>query len=264
MHIVALSSTPVINLRQLMTLLKSKDEALWERSKWMFDGQFRYLDGQPNKSQKIAFCSFPRSGNTFLRKYLELLTGIQTGSDNTLDVNVFLQMMGMKGEDIVDDTVWVVKSHSPWIMPFAPVFHANKLIIVVRNPLETALSWLNLVAMNNHVQKAPFKYDELYPNWWDWWVHDIVGYIHDWMKQMMDDAKYRKVPTLFVRFEDLINNPEPEIKSMMRFLLNESDLTGMNAERRIQEVLSMGQGATLTYNLKATTKMKNANKCRYT
>lgn len=151
MHIVALPSTPVINLRQLMTLLKSKDEVLWERSKWMFDGNFRYLDGQPNKSQKIAFCSFPRSGNTFLRKYLELLTGIQTGADNTLDVNVFLQMMGMKGEETTDDTVWVVKSHSPWIMPFAPVFHANKLIIIVRNPLETALSWLNLVAMNCHV-----------------------------------------------------------------------------------------------------------------
>lgn len=81
---------------------------------------------------------------------------------------------------------------------------------------------------------------------------------------MMDDAKYRKVPTLFVRFEDLISNPKPEIKNIMRFLLNESDLTGMNAERRIQEVLAMGQGATLTYNLKATTKMKNANKCRYT
>ena len=73
-----------------MDLLKSKDEALWENAKWMFDGQFRFLDGEPNKSQKVAFCSFPRSGNTFLRRYIEMLTGICTGADNTLHVNVAL------------------------------------------------------------------------------------------------------------------------------------------------------------------------------
>jgi len=56
----------------------------------MFKGGFRFLDGSPNKSNKIAFASFPRSGNTFLRKYTEMLTGVQTGADNTLDVNIAL------------------------------------------------------------------------------------------------------------------------------------------------------------------------------
>lgn len=119
----------------------------------MFDGKFRFLDGQPNKSNKVAFCSFPRSGNTFLRKYIELLTGVITGADNTLSINVALQMQGMMGEDIVDDTVWVVKSHSPWIMPDAPVFHANKNIVIVRNPLDTNLSWMHLVATCCHSVK---------------------------------------------------------------------------------------------------------------
>jgi len=51
MHIVARPETTVINLLQLMELLKSSDAALWERAKWMFDkSHFRYLDGQPNKS----------------------------------------------------------------------------------------------------------------------------------------------------------------------------------------------------------------------
>ena len=76
MHIIAKRETPVINLFQLMKLLKSTNERLWERSRWIFDGNFRYLDGQPNNSHKVAFCSFPRSGNTFLRRYMELLTGI--------------------------------------------------------------------------------------------------------------------------------------------------------------------------------------------
>ena len=45
MHVVARPETPVINLRQLITLFKSKDEGLWLRAKWMFDGKFRFLDG---------------------------------------------------------------------------------------------------------------------------------------------------------------------------------------------------------------------------
>ena len=45
MHIVAKPETPVVNLKKLMSLLKSKDEALWLESKWMFDGSFRFLDG---------------------------------------------------------------------------------------------------------------------------------------------------------------------------------------------------------------------------
>lgn len=99
----------------------SKDADLWERSKWIFEtpgGVF--LDGAPIRSNKIGFCSFPRSGNTFLRQYFVLLTGVPTGSDNMLHTDTILQMQGLKGEDIVDDSCWVVKSHSPWIMPEAP------------------------------------------------------------------------------------------------------------------------------------------------
>ena len=50
MHIVARPETPVINLKQLMSLLKSKDEVLWQRAKWIFDGNFRFLDGERNAS----------------------------------------------------------------------------------------------------------------------------------------------------------------------------------------------------------------------
>ena len=59
-------------------------------------------------------------------------------------------MMGMKGEDIVDDTIWVGKSHSPWCMPYAPVFHCNKMVVIVRNPLDVIVSWLNLLSFACH------------------------------------------------------------------------------------------------------------------
>ena len=77
----AILAARTVNLKSLMELFKSKDEQLWKDNAWKFDGEFRYLDGEANPSNKVAFTSFPRSGNSFLRRYLELLTGIVTGSD---------------------------------------------------------------------------------------------------------------------------------------------------------------------------------------
>ena len=131
-------------------MFKSKDEKLYEKSKWIFDGSLRFLDGAENNANKIALSSFPRSGNTFIRKYFDLLTGIHSGADNTLHINVMLQMIGMAGEDIVDDKCWVIKTHSPWCMPEAPIFSCNKMIVILRNPLDTYCSWLELMQNGNH------------------------------------------------------------------------------------------------------------------
>ena len=95
-HCRARPTAPVLNLKSLMSLLKSKDEVLWENQKWIYEvtgGVF--LDGEPLLGNKIAFASFPRSGNTFLRKCLTLLTGVPTGSDNTLHTDTAMQAAEM-------------------------------------------------------------------------------------------------------------------------------------------------------------------------
>ena len=96
-------------------------------------------------------------------------------------------------------------------MPEAPVFHSNKVIVIVRNPLDTNISWLHLVAMNNHAVKSPFDYETIYPNFFDTWVRDCIVHINSWMTHVMNDSKFRQVPMLFIRFEDLVLNPEPEL-----------------------------------------------------
>ena len=80
----------------------------------------------------------------------------------------------------------------------------------------------------------------------------------------MKDAKFRDVPTLFIRFEDLVNNPETELTNIMRFILGKRDIKGTNAERRVKEVIAKGADATRTYSLKETTKKFNSNAFRYT
>ena len=89
-------------------------------------------------------------------------------------------MQGLKGEDLVDDTCWIVKSHSPWIMEYAPPFKTNKVLVIVRNPTESNISWLNCVNMGTHSIKVPYKINELYPNFWKWWTKDCMTHMNNW------------------------------------------------------------------------------------
>lgn len=77
---IVATTARTLNFKNLIEILKSKDVKLWEQSQWMFDGEFRFLDGEALGFNKIAFNTFPRSGNSFLRRLLEQVTGITTGA----------------------------------------------------------------------------------------------------------------------------------------------------------------------------------------
>lgn len=63
---VVVQTAKTINLKKLNNMLRSKDENLFTEQKWIWDGDFKFLDGEKVES-KIAFNTFPRSGNSFLR-----------------------------------------------------------------------------------------------------------------------------------------------------------------------------------------------------
>jgi hypothetical protein len=58
-----------------------------------------------NPFEKTLICSYPRSGNTFVRKLMEEITGILTGSDCSpkQKLNKDLKEMGLLAEGIVDE-----------------------------------------------------------------------------------------------------------------------------------------------------------------
>ena len=68
-----------------------------------------------NDHDKILLTSYPRSGNSFVRKVLEEMTGIVTGSDSRPNRPLPAQLLeyGYRGEGITDNSVWIVKSHYP-------------------------------------------------------------------------------------------------------------------------------------------------------
>lgn len=62
----------------------------------------------------------PRCGNSFLRRILETITGVYTGSDMNIDLTTQLLFGGrLAGEETVsdDNLVWVTKTHWPMESP---------------------------------------------------------------------------------------------------------------------------------------------------
>ena len=101
--------------------------------------------------KKICLMSYPRSGNSFLRALLEKATGYVTGSDSrpnrTLTSN--LLRCGFIGEGIVDNSVEIVKSHSPERTGYIP-FTSDCIILLVRNPFDSLESYFHMGMTNSH------------------------------------------------------------------------------------------------------------------
>ena len=66
-----------------------------------------------------------------------------------------------------------------------------------------------------------------------------------------------------MRYEDLVMSPKETVMGLFAFLLDVDDLTGTNAERRIDQVVAMGTKATISYNLKSTTGKFDTHKADY-
>lgn len=101
--------------------------------------------------EKVLLVSYPRSGNSFVRKMLELKTGIITGSDSRPNrtLSASLLKFGYCGEGITDQSVWVVKSHYPERFGYIK-FPVQRIILVVRNPFDAIESYFHMGMTNTH------------------------------------------------------------------------------------------------------------------
>lgn len=74
--------TKTLNFNYLKSLYLSKDLSRIQEFDWMAQESNRFLDGTVDMTaHSVAFSSYPRAGNTFLRKYMESITGITSGSN---------------------------------------------------------------------------------------------------------------------------------------------------------------------------------------
>ena len=112
-----------------------------------------FFDGEDKTDDldTVVMTSYPRSGNTLLRAYLEKVMGLITGSDCdiTKKLNLALMDLGLAGEGLVDKRVWIVKTHYPERYGKTK-FGAERAILLFRSPLDCITSLFNMVCSGSH------------------------------------------------------------------------------------------------------------------
>ena len=72
-----------------------------------------------------------------------------------------------------------------------------------------------------------------------------------------------KIPTYFLRYEDLKLRPEPVLLDLFRFLLDAESLEGTLCERRIKEVTATDFTTKTLYTLKSTSTNLSRHRSMY-
>ena len=133
----------------------------------------RFLDGQSIAGDRVCYQTFVRSGNTFLRKYFELVTNVPTGSELDLSSVMPLFLLGQVGEAIADDRTWVIKSHNP--MRFnATDFDCNRIVVTARNPFDVLISLSTFIHVWSHSKQIENRLEVEDPKWFANFVKNMV------------------------------------------------------------------------------------------
>ena len=119
----------------------------------------------------VIMASYPRSGNTLLRAYLEKIMGLTSGSDCDIlkKLNNDLMHMGLAGEGLVDKRVWIVNTHYPERYGKTK-FYAERVLLLVRNPLDSMVSLFNMVCTGSHNRSVSDKDYTKFPRHWNEWI----------------------------------------------------------------------------------------------
>lgn len=112
--------------------------------------EIKSLDGKSSQ-ETLIMTSYPRSGNTLLRAYLERIMGLVTGSDVDIKrkLNSTLLELGLAGEGLADERVWVVKTHYPERLQKI-TYGAERALLLVRSPLDCIPSFFNMLCSGSH------------------------------------------------------------------------------------------------------------------
>jgi hypothetical protein len=179
----------------------------------------------------VIMASYPRSGNTLLRAYLEKIMGQTSGSDCDIlkKLNKDLMLMGLAGEGLVDKRVWIVKTHYPERYGKTK-FYAERVLLLVRNPLDAMTSLFNMVCTGSHNRSISDMDYEKFPRLWKEWVYQEIGVWKDFHNYWMCASK---IAIHIVRYEDIVKHPKQTLSDIISFVLNTKTIKGSNIEHYI-------------------------------
>ncbi|CAI5733246.1 unnamed protein product [Hyaloperonospora brassicae] len=196
----------------------------------------RWLQPGERNGERVAIASYPRCGNSLMRGLLEKVTGVYTGCDTRPDrvLSQELQAYGLKGEGVVDDSVWFVKTHFPERVGYK-AFPVHKVILVVRNPWDALDSYFNMTLTNTHNQSV---HESQYARFRERWDRLVRHEIDVWMKFYRYWTTTVDVPVIVVRYENLLLHREETLRRVFLFLTGKETLEGTTWEQRIRDVVA--------------------------
>lgn len=111
----------------------------------------KFLDATCTPDLRVHITSFPRSGNSQMRKYIENVTGIFTGTASPLQYHCIsnLQLYGFFGEGIIDNKIFFEKTHYPARCNQA-VLKTNRVLVLARNFIDVCVSHYNFIQTHSH------------------------------------------------------------------------------------------------------------------
>ena len=181
--------------------------------------ELHFFDGedQTDDLDTVVMTSYPRSGNTLLRAYLEKIMGLVTGSDCdiTKKLNLALMDLGLAGEGLVDKRVWIVKTHYPERYGKTR-FGAERAILLIRSPLDCITSLFNMVCSGSHDLSIADQDFLAFNKYWNEFIEQEITVwkdFHDfWLKA--------KIPVHLIRYEDILQRPVESMTDLMKFIFN--------------------------------------------
>ncbi len=175
----------------------------------------RFLYPGERGGETVALVSYPRSGNSMLRGLLEGVTGVVTGSDTRPDrvLSRSLLKKGLRGEGVVDERAWVVKTHWPERYGYRR-FPTQRIILLVRNPFDAIHSYFNMGLTNTHEGRLA---DDLYSSLRELWEDMARNEAKIWAK-FNTFWLTRGLPIMVLRYEDLLLHTEEMLVRLVSFL----------------------------------------------
>jgi len=73
---------------------------------------------------------------------------------------------------------------------------------------------------------------------WEWSIKQNAYLWSEFYKYWIDLAKNKKIPVIFIRYEDLAANNFDSMKEVISFMLGMESIEGTYVEQRIKDVLA--------------------------
>jgi hypothetical protein len=207
--------------------------------------------------EMVILPSFHRCGNTLTRELLEGITGIVTGSDDhhltpyiepiekKFKSDAIIEsknhnnesLLKFKGQWIIDQSVWIYKTHYPARIGKG-LFHFDKILLVVRNPFDAIDSMFNLYLTNSHSKSIKKEeYQRLFHDWEGLVKEEIVIW-NKFYEFWINYSKNNNARMLIIRYEDLILDSKKEIMNVHKFILDFDRIDDTFVEKSVDSYMT--------------------------